>query len=40
MPTNFTVVPVGDGRKSPQDDSSDCNALREEDEEAPGEPFL
>ncbi|XP_062847279.1 solute carrier family 12 member 7 isoform X2 [Trichomycterus rosablanca] len=37
MPTNFTVVPVGDGGKSPQDDSGDGNVLREEDEEAPGD---
>ncbi|XP_036445211.1 solute carrier family 12 member 7 isoform X5 [Colossoma macropomum] len=37
MPTNFTVVPVGDGRKSSQEDSDDSNVLREEDEEAPGD---
>ncbi|KAI1889007.1 hypothetical protein AGOR_G00174620 [Albula goreensis] len=31
MPTNFTVVPVEDGGKSPQD--HDDNILREEDED-------
>lgn len=38
MPTNFTVIPVDDGRNSPQEDSSDDNVLREEDEDAAGEP--
>ncbi|RXN13884.1 solute carrier family 12 member 7-like protein [Labeo rohita] len=33
MPTNFTVVPVDDGRKSSQEDSDDNNVLKEEDEE-------
>ncbi|XP_047014052.1 solute carrier family 12 member 7 isoform X3 [Ictalurus punctatus] len=37
MPTNFTVVPVDDGRNSPQEDSSDDNVLREEDEDAAGD---
>lgn len=37
MPTNFTVVPVDDGRNSPQEDSNDDNVLREEDEDSPGE---
>ncbi|XP_066539738.1 solute carrier family 12 member 7 isoform X3 [Hoplias malabaricus] len=37
MPTNFTVVPVGDSRKSSQEDSDNSNVLREEDEEAPGD---
>uniref|UniRef100_A0A6Q2Y7M1 Solute carrier family 12 member 7b n=1 Tax=Esox lucius TaxID=8010 RepID=A0A6Q2Y7M1_ESOLU len=34
MPTNFTVVPVRDGRK-PQEDEDDDNVFREEDEDAP-----
>lgn len=38
MPTNFTVVPVDDGRKSAQEDTDDNNVLKEEDEEAVGEP--
>lgn len=38
MPTNFTVVPVGDGRNSPQENSNDDNILREEDEDISGEP--
>ncbi|MCJ8728257.1 hypothetical protein PDJAM_G00002300 [Pangasius djambal] len=37
MPTNFTVVPVDDGRNSPQEDSNDDNVLREEDEDAAGD---
>uniref|UniRef100_A0A9J8CH93 Solute carrier family 12 member 7b n=2 Tax=Cyprinus carpio TaxID=7962 RepID=A0A9J8CH93_CYPCA len=37
MPTNFTVVPVDDGRKSSQEDSDDNNALKEEDEETVGD---
>ncbi|XP_053351369.1 solute carrier family 12 member 7 isoform X6 [Clarias gariepinus] len=37
MPTNFTVVPVDDGRNSPQEDSNDDNVLREEDEDSPGD---
>lgn len=39
MPTNFTVVPVDDGRKSSQEDSDDNNVLKEEDEETVGEMF-
>lgn len=39
MPTNFTVVPVDDGRNSPQENSNDDNILREEDEDAAGEPI-
>uniref|UniRef100_A0A8C7J2R5 Solute carrier family 12 member 7-like n=1 Tax=Oncorhynchus kisutch TaxID=8019 RepID=A0A8C7J2R5_ONCKI len=36
MPTNFTVVPVKDGRKSREDDDvDDNNVFREEDEDAP-----
>lgn len=36
MPTNFTVVPVKDGRKSREDDDEDDNnVFREEDEDAP-----
>ncbi|XP_061093727.1 solute carrier family 12 member 7 isoform X2 [Conger conger] len=39
MPTNFTVVPVEDGKRSPRDlDDNDDNVLREEDEEAPESP--
>lgn len=38
MPTNFTVVPVDDGKGSPQEDGNDDNILREEDEDAAGEP--
>ena len=44
MPTNFTVVPVKDGRRTRKkndddDDEEDNNVLREEDEDAalPGE---
>ncbi|XP_058269367.1 solute carrier family 12 member 7 isoform X7 [Hemibagrus wyckioides] len=37
MPTNFTVVPVGDGRNSPQENSIDDNILREEDEDVAGD---
>ncbi|KAF5899356.1 solute carrier family 12 member 7-like isoform X5, partial [Clarias magur] len=37
MPTNFTVVPVDDGRNSPREDSNDDNVLREEDEDSPGD---
>ncbi|XP_016091073.1 solute carrier family 12 member 7-like isoform X1 [Sinocyclocheilus grahami] len=37
MPTNFTVVPVDDGRKSSQEDSDDNNVLKEEDEETVGD---
>lgn len=37
MPTNFTVVPVDDGRKPAQEDSDDNNVLKEEDEETIGE---
>ncbi|TSK16071.1 Solute carrier family 12 member 5 [Bagarius yarrelli] len=33
MPTNFTVVPVDDGRTLPQEDSNDDNVLREDDED-------
>lgn len=39
MPTNFTVVPVDDGRNSAQEDSNNDNVLREEDEDAAGEPI-
>jgi len=37
MPTNFTVVPVEDGRKPAQSDSDDNSVLKEEDEETVGE---
>ncbi|XP_060725647.1 solute carrier family 12 member 7 isoform X3 [Tachysurus vachellii] len=37
MPTNFTVVPVDDGRNSPQENSNDDNILREEDEDSAGD---
>uniref|UniRef100_A0A4W4HLX4 Solute carrier family 12 member 7a n=1 Tax=Electrophorus electricus TaxID=8005 RepID=A0A4W4HLX4_ELEEL len=37
MPTNFTVVRVGDGRKSSWEDGDDSNVLREEDETTPGD---
>lgn len=37
MPTNFTVVPVDDGRKPAEEDSDDNNVLKEEDEETVGE---
>lgn len=42
MPTSFTVVPVKDGRREGkegdvEEDVDDNNALREEDEDLPGE---
>ncbi|KAK3571048.1 hypothetical protein QTP86_001298 [Hemibagrus guttatus] len=40
MPTNFTVVPVDNGRNSPQENSNDDNILREEDEDVAAVTWL